>query len=115
MAPTNQASGPASHAAILKQLLKEEEMLEKVQDFAKMIRSWERGKAMCLELTKQEDRCFARGKKRQQGEMKEELHYANKQLMMVRRAALHHLLSKEHLEYQLELNHLGMSFYVERL
>ncbi|XP_062985261.1 cilia- and flagella-associated protein 141 isoform X2 [Elgaria multicarinata webbii] len=90
-------------------------MLEKVQDFAKVLRSWERGKAMCLQLAKQEERCFAKSRKRQQGEMKEELHYANKQLVMIRRAALRHLLSTEHLKYQLELNHLGKSFYAERL
>uniref|UniRef100_A0A8C5WT58 Uncharacterized protein n=1 Tax=Laticauda laticaudata TaxID=8630 RepID=A0A8C5WT58_LATLA len=35
--------------------------------------------------------------------------------LQLRRAALKHLLSIEHLQYQLEFNHLGMSFYVERL
>uniref|UniRef100_A0A670JRQ6 Uncharacterized protein n=1 Tax=Podarcis muralis TaxID=64176 RepID=A0A670JRQ6_PODMU len=33
----------------------------------------------------------------------------------VRRAALRHRLSFEHLQYQLELNHLGKSFFTERL
>uniref|UniRef100_A0A8D0DTA0 Uncharacterized protein n=1 Tax=Salvator merianae TaxID=96440 RepID=A0A8D0DTA0_SALMN len=70
---------------------------------------------MCLERVKQEDRCFARARKRQQGEMKEEVYHANKQLTMIRRAALRHLLTKEHLQYQLELNYLGESFYAERL
>uniref|UniRef100_A0A8C6VLH1 Uncharacterized protein n=1 Tax=Naja naja TaxID=35670 RepID=A0A8C6VLH1_NAJNA len=34
---------------------------------------------------------------------------------LLRQAALKHLLSTEHLQYQLEFNHLGMSFYAERL
>ncbi|XP_026557981.1 uncharacterized protein C1orf189 homolog [Pseudonaja textilis] len=94
---------PLTHAALREKLLKEEEF------------QWKRERDMCLELKSQEDRCFARSRKRHQTEMKEEMHYANKQLMMLRRAALKHLLSIEHLQYQLEFNHLGMSFYAERL
>ncbi|XP_020670480.3 cilia- and flagella-associated protein 141 isoform X1 [Pogona vitticeps] len=115
MASIEQKAGLPSHNTTHEQILKEEEMLEKVQDFVKLLKSWEHGHAMCLHLLAQEDRCFERARKRQQAEMKEELHYANKQLMMVRRAALRHLLSTEHLQYQLELNHLGKSFYAERL
>ncbi|XP_061443728.1 cilia- and flagella-associated protein 141 [Rhineura floridana] len=115
MASTKPKTGPASHIATREQLLKEEEMLEKAQDFTKLIRRWERGQAMCLQLAAQEDRCFEKSRKRQGAEIKEELHYANKQLMTVRRAALHRLLTFEHLQYQLELNHLGKSFYAERL
>ncbi|KAH0627147.1 hypothetical protein JD844_002576 [Phrynosoma platyrhinos] len=115
MASTKAKKASPSHATTREQLLREEEMLEKINDFAKMIKRWERGHAMSLQLSAQEDRCFERARKRQQAEMKEELHYANKQLIMVRRAALRHLLSIEHLQYQLELNHLGKSFYAERL
>ncbi|XP_025028016.1 uncharacterized protein C1orf189 homolog [Python bivittatus] len=115
MASSKQNQGPATHAALREQLEKEEEMLAKAKEFSKFIQSWERGRAMCLQLKSQEDKCFAKSRKRQQAEMKEEMHYANKELMMVRRAALRHLLSTEHLQYQLEFNHLGMSFYAERL
>ncbi|XP_042327148.1 uncharacterized protein C1orf189 homolog [Sceloporus undulatus] len=115
MASTKAKTGQPNQTTTREQLLKEEEMLEKIHDFTKMIKSWERSYAMSLQLLAQEDRCFEKARKRQQAEMKEELHYANKQLIMVRRAALRHLLSTEHLQYQLELNHLGKSFYAERL
>ncbi|KAK9396602.1 hypothetical protein NXF25_019963 [Crotalus adamanteus] len=136
MASSEQKKEPLTHAALREKLLKEEEMLAKFKEFSKFLQSWERGRAMCLQLKSQEDRCFARSRKRHQAEMKEEMHYANKQLIMdllespsylkchshefsyhywLRRAALKHLLTTEHLQYQLEFNHLGMSFYAERL
>uniref|UniRef100_A0ACB8GD89 Uncharacterized protein n=1 Tax=Sphaerodactylus townsendi TaxID=933632 RepID=A0ACB8GD89_9SAUR len=74
---------------------------------------WERGRAAGLELAKMEDISFAKIKQRQQAEIKEELYHADKQLTMVRREALRHLLRTEHLQYQLELNHLGKSFSLE--
>nr|XP_060637538.1 cilia- and flagella-associated protein 141 [Anolis sagrei ordinatus] len=104
-----------NHNATYEQILKEEEMLEKIHDFTKLLKSWERGRRMSLQLQKQEERCFERARKRQLAEKKEELYYADKQLIMVRRAALRQVLSTEHLQYQLELNHLGKSFYAERL
>nr|XP_058165735.1 cilia- and flagella-associated protein 141 isoform X1 [Dasypus novemcinctus] len=52
---------------------------------------------------------------RMQDTMLQELALANKQLLMVRQAALHQLFEKEHQEYQQELNDLGKAFYVERL
>ncbi|XP_048366319.1 protein CFAP141 [Sphaerodactylus townsendi] len=103
------------HVLTQERIMKEEEMIEKVADFTKMIRRWERGRAAGLELAKMEDISFAKIKQRQQAEIKEELYHADKQLTMVRREALRHLLRTEHLQYQLELNHLGKSFYVERL
>ncbi|XP_034272373.1 cilia- and flagella-associated protein 141 [Pantherophis guttatus] len=115
MASSEEKKKPLTHAALREKLLKEEEMLAKFKEFSKFLQSWERGRVMCLQLKSQEDRCFARSGKRHQAEMKEEMHYANKQLMMLRQAALKHLLSTEHLQYQLEFNHLGMSFYAERL
>ncbi|XP_053122184.1 cilia- and flagella-associated protein 141 isoform X2 [Hemicordylus capensis] len=89
--------------------------IAKVADFVKLVQRLEKAHTMCLQREAQEERCFEKSRKRQLAEMKEELHFANKQLIMVRRAALRHLLSFEHLQYQLELNHLGKSFYVERL
>lgn len=50
-----------------------------------------------------------------QDTMVQELALANKQLLMVRQAALHQLFEKEHQQYQQELNQMGKAFYVERL
>ncbi|XP_015332635.2 protein CFAP141, partial [Marmota marmota marmota] len=52
---------------------------------------------------------------RMQDAMVKELALANKQLLMVRQAALHQLFEKEHQQYQQELNQMGKAFYVERL
>ncbi|XP_056402421.1 cilia- and flagella-associated protein 141 [Hyla sarda] len=45
----------------------------------------------------------------------QELQMANKELIMVRRAALRCLLEDEHLQYQAELHRMGKAFYVDRL
>nr|XP_045732420.2 cilia- and flagella-associated protein 141 [Mirounga angustirostris] len=50
-----------------------------------------------------------------QDTMGQELALARKQLLMVRQAALHQLLEKEHRQHQQELNQMGKAFYVERL
>ncbi|ELW47310.1 hypothetical protein TREES_T100021934, partial [Tupaia chinensis] len=52
---------------------------------------------------------------RMQDAMVRELVLANKQLLMVRQAALNQLFEKEHRQYQQELNQMGKAFYVERL
>ncbi|XP_023569597.1 uncharacterized protein C1orf189 homolog isoform X2 [Octodon degus] len=52
---------------------------------------------------------------RMQDIMEQELALANKQLLLVRQAALHQLFEKEHQQYQEELNQMGKAFYVERL
>ncbi|XP_023390080.1 uncharacterized protein C1orf189 homolog, partial [Pteropus vampyrus] len=52
---------------------------------------------------------------RMQDTMVQELALANKQLLVVRQAALHQLLEKEHRQYQQELRQTGKAFYVERL
>uniref|UniRef100_A0A8C2YR53 Cilia and flagella associated protein 141 n=2 Tax=Chinchilla lanigera TaxID=34839 RepID=A0A8C2YR53_CHILA len=52
---------------------------------------------------------------RMQDTMERELALANKQLLVVRRAALHQLFEKEHQQYQQELSQMGKAFYVERL
>ncbi|XP_075464097.1 cilia- and flagella-associated protein 141 [Ascaphus truei] len=58
---------------------------------------------------------FARARKQQQIQMRQERNMANKAIVLVRRAALQKLLQDEHRHYQEELNRLGKSFYVERL
>ncbi|KAM5201087.1 cilia- and flagella-associated protein 141 [Hipposideros larvatus] len=52
---------------------------------------------------------------RMQDTMVQELALANKQLLMVRQAALHQLFEKEHRQFQQELAQMGKAFYVERL
>ncbi|KAG8519917.1 hypothetical protein J0S82_016724, partial [Galemys pyrenaicus] len=52
---------------------------------------------------------------RMQHTMEQEVALANKQLLMVRQAALHQLFEKENQQYQQELNQMGKAFYVERL
>uniref|UniRef100_A0A8P0NMM7 Uncharacterized protein n=1 Tax=Canis lupus familiaris TaxID=9615 RepID=A0A8P0NMM7_CANLF len=52
---------------------------------------------------------------RMQDTMGQELALANKQLLMVRQAALHQLFAKEHRQYKQELSQMGKAFYVERL
>ncbi|XP_077160802.1 cilia- and flagella-associated protein 141 [Paroedura picta] len=113
MAPTKEKKNKDTIAREL--IMKEEETLEKIADFTKLVQSWKHGRAAGLQLGKMEDISFAKIKQRQQAEIKEELYQGTKQLMLVRREALRHLLSIEHLQYQQELNHLGKSFYVERL
>ncbi|XP_062840034.1 cilia- and flagella-associated protein 141 [Anolis carolinensis] len=115
MEPNKGKKMSPSHNATYEQILKEEEMLEKIHEFTRVLKSWDRGRRMNLQLQAQEQRCLERARKRQQAEKKEEVYFADKQLIMIRRAALRHLLSTEHLQYQLELNHLGKSFYAERL
>lgn len=47
--------------------------------------------------------------------MEQELALSNKQLLLVRQAALHELFEKEYRQYQQELNQMGKAFYEERL
>lgn len=46
--------------------------------------------------------------------MEQELALSNKQLLVVRQAALHELFEKEYQQYQQELNQMGKAFYQER-
>ncbi|XP_028609211.1 uncharacterized protein C1orf189 homolog [Grammomys surdaster] len=47
--------------------------------------------------------------------VEKELALSNKQLLVVRQAALHELFEKEYQQYQRELNRMGKAFYEERL
>uniref|UniRef100_A0A8C3SE72 Uncharacterized protein n=1 Tax=Chelydra serpentina TaxID=8475 RepID=A0A8C3SE72_CHESE len=77
--------------------------------------SWAWGRVICLEREKQEAQRLVKSCRNLCAGVAEELCFANKALVMVRRAALRSLLHREHLQYQRELNHGGKSFYVERL
>ncbi|OBS83302.1 hypothetical protein A6R68_22720 [Neotoma lepida] len=52
---------------------------------------------------------------RMQDAMEQELALSNKQLLMVRQAALHQLFEKEHQQYQQELSLMGKAFCKESL
>ncbi|XP_069507810.1 cilia- and flagella-associated protein 141 [Ambystoma mexicanum] len=57
----------------------------------------------------------AKVQKRHRMDMKKETGQLNKELVMVRQAALQNLLECEHQQYQEELNRMGKSFYVQRM
>ncbi|XP_068107550.1 cilia- and flagella-associated protein 141 [Hyperolius riggenbachi] len=56
-----------------------------------------------------------RVQKNHNAQVRQEVQMANKELVLVRRAALHHQLQEECQQYQEELNRLGKTFYVQRL
>ncbi|XP_069806304.1 cilia- and flagella-associated protein 141 [Dendropsophus ebraccatus] len=56
----------------------------------------------------------ARIQKHHNTQKKQEVQMANKELIMVRRAALRCLLQDEYLQYQEELARMGKTFYVDR-
>ncbi|KAJ1080986.1 hypothetical protein NDU88_001173 [Pleurodeles waltl] len=62
-----------------------------------------------------EARVDARVQKRHRTDMKKEVGLVNKELLMVRQAALQNLLQCEYLQYQEELNRMGKTFYVQRI
>ncbi|XP_078527234.1 cilia- and flagella-associated protein 141 isoform X2 [Lissotriton helveticus] len=62
-----------------------------------------------------EARMDVRIQKRHRVDKKKEVGLLNKELLMVRQAALRSLLQCEYLQYQEELNRLGKAFYVQRI
>lgn len=62
-----------------------------------------------------EARMDARVQKRHRVDMKKEVGLLNKELLMVRQAALQNLLQCEYLQHQEELNRMGKAFYVQRI
>ncbi|XP_063802849.1 cilia- and flagella-associated protein 141 isoform X1 [Pseudophryne corroboree] len=57
----------------------------------------------------------SRIQRRQSALVRQELKMANKELVLVRRAALQRLLQDEHRQYQEELIRLGKTFFGQRL
>ncbi|XP_075047872.1 cilia- and flagella-associated protein 141 [Mixophyes fleayi] len=57
----------------------------------------------------------ARIQRHRGAQMRQELRMANKELVLVRRAALQRLLQEEQRQYQEELNRLGRAFYVQKM
>nr|XP_058928492.1 cilia- and flagella-associated protein 141 [Kogia breviceps] len=81
----------------------------------KMVDRWRNSHTHCLWQMTLSQRRNPYAILRMQNTMVQELALANKQLLMVRQAALHQLFEKEHRQYQQELNQMGKAFYVERL
>ncbi|XP_027987311.2 cilia- and flagella-associated protein 141 isoform X2 [Eptesicus fuscus] len=80
----------------------------------KMLDRWRNAHTLCLWQTTLSQRRNPYAILRLQESMVQELALANKQLLMVRQAALHQLFEKEHKQYQRELSQMGKAFYVER-
>uniref|UniRef100_A0A7N5JKK3 Cilia and flagella associated protein 141 n=2 Tax=Ailuropoda melanoleuca TaxID=9646 RepID=A0A7N5JKK3_AILME len=76
---------------------------------------WRNSHTRCLWQTTLSQRRNRYATLRMQDAMGQELALANKQLLMVRQAALHQLFDKEHRQYRQELKQMGKAFYVERL
>ncbi|KAM5294702.1 cilia- and flagella-associated protein 141 isoform 1-T1 [Glossophaga mutica] len=81
----------------------------------KMVDRWRNSHTHCLWQMTLSQRRNPYATLRMRDIMVQELALANKQLLMVRQAALHQLFEKEHQQYQQELNRMGKAFYVERL
>uniref|UniRef100_I3MN71 Cilia and flagella associated protein 141 n=2 Tax=Ictidomys tridecemlineatus TaxID=43179 RepID=I3MN71_ICTTR len=96
-------------------ITKVEENFQKALEFKKMVNRWQTSHIHCAWQMTLSQRRNPYTILRMQDAMVKELALANKQLLMVRQAALHQLFEKEHQQYQQELNQMGKAFYVERL
>ncbi|XP_004693691.1 PREDICTED: uncharacterized protein C1orf189 homolog [Condylura cristata] len=99
----------------MEKISKVEESLRKTLGLKKMINRWQILHTRCLWQMMLNQRRNLYGTLRMQRTMEQEMALANKQLLMVRQAALHQLFEKETRQYQQELNQMGKAFYVERL
>ncbi|KAF6292506.1 hypothetical protein mRhiFer1_001788 [Rhinolophus ferrumequinum] len=93
----------------------EEQSFQKAWGLKKMADRWRSSHIHCQWQMTLSQRRNPYATLRMQVTMAQELALANKQLLMVRQAALHQLFEKEHRQYQQELNQMGKAFYVERL
>ncbi|XP_069851654.1 cilia- and flagella-associated protein 141 [Dipodomys merriami] len=99
----------------VEKMAKLEERLQRAVRLEKMVERWKNLHTNCLwQMTLNQRRNFYAAL-RMKDAMAQELVLANKQLLLVRQAALHQLFEKEHHQYQRELNQMGKAFYVERL
>ncbi|XP_004629873.1 uncharacterized protein C1orf189 homolog isoform X1 [Octodon degus] len=99
----------------VERMTKVEESLQRAVRLKKMVNRWQLSHAHCMWQMTLSQRRNPYAVLRMQDIMEQELALANKQLLLVRQAALHQLFEKEHQQYQEELNQMGKAFYVERL
>ncbi|XP_036128753.1 uncharacterized protein C1orf189 homolog [Molossus molossus] len=99
----------------MESMAKIEESFQRALELKKMVDRWRNSHIHCLWQMTLSQRRNPYATLRMQDFMVQELALANKQLLMVRQAALHQLFEKEHQQYQQELNQMGKAFYIERL
>uniref|UniRef100_A0A8C3VPS0 Chromosome 1 open reading frame 43 n=1 Tax=Catagonus wagneri TaxID=51154 RepID=A0A8C3VPS0_9CETA len=99
----------------MEKMVKVEEGFQRAMGLKKMVDRWRNSHTHCLWQMTLSRRRNPYAILRMQNTMLQELALVNKQLLMVRQAALHQLFEKEHRQYQRELNQMGKAFYVERL
>ncbi|XP_044528475.1 uncharacterized protein C1orf189 homolog [Gracilinanus agilis] len=98
----------------LDQVIKIEESYKRVVAFEKAVKSWKNTVVQCVWQATMDQRRNPYAILRMQDTAEQEMAMANKQLLIVRQAALNQLFEKEQRQYQQELNQMGKSFYVER-
>ncbi|XP_051055179.1 cilia- and flagella-associated protein 141 isoform X1 [Phodopus roborovskii] len=89
--------------------------LQRAVALKKMVNRWQNSHTHCMWQMTMSQRRNLYATLRMQDTMEQELALSNKQLLMVRQAALHQLFEKEHQQYQQELSQMGKAFYEERL
>lgn len=108
------ASGSAVDMSTEK-MTKVEENLQRAATLKKIVNRWQNFHTQCLWQMTLDQRRNLYATLRMQDTMEQELALSNKQLLLVRQAALHELFEKEYQQYQQELNRMGKAFYEERL
>ncbi|XP_016076797.1 PREDICTED: uncharacterized protein C1orf189 homolog [Miniopterus natalensis] len=96
-------------------LVEIEKSFQRALELKTMVDRWRNSHTHCLWQMTLSQRRNPYATLRIQDFMVQELALANKQLLMVRQAALHQLFEKEHQQYLQELNQMGKAFYMERL
>ncbi|XP_003802322.1 uncharacterized protein C1orf189 homolog [Otolemur garnettii] len=99
----------------VEKMTKVEENFQRATRLKRMVNRWQNSHTHCLWQMTLNQRRNPYATLRMQETMAQESTQANKQLLVVRQAAMHQLLEKEHQQYQQELNQMGKAFYVERL
>uniref|UniRef100_A0A8C6I8R3 Cilia and flagella associated protein 141 n=1 Tax=Mus spicilegus TaxID=10103 RepID=A0A8C6I8R3_MUSSI len=96
-------------------MTKLEENLQRAVALKKTVDRWRNVHVHCMWQTTLDQRRNLFAALRMKYTKGQELALSNKQLLVVRQAALHELFEKEYQQYQQELNQMGKAFYEERL
>ncbi|XP_015997322.1 uncharacterized protein C1orf189 homolog [Rousettus aegyptiacus] len=99
----------------VEKMAKVDKSFERALELKKMVDRWQNSHTHCAWQKTLSQRRNPYAYLRMQDTMVQELALANKQLLVVRQAALHQLFEREHRQYQQELRQMGKAFYVERL
>ncbi|XP_036047159.1 uncharacterized protein C1orf189 homolog [Onychomys torridus] len=96
-------------------MMKVEENLQRAVALKKLVNGWRDSHTHCMWQMTLSQRRDLYATLRMQDAMEQELALSNRQLLVVRQAALHQLFEEEHQQYQQELGRMGKAFYEERL